>query len=90
MSLKEDEFGEACSTYAKDEKCIQHLVRIPGGETPLQRPWEDDIKVELKWRKTASRKVTLSVTLKENCTNLHEVYVCVNLRKNSDYFSERP
>jgi hypothetical protein len=50
MSLKEDEMGESCSTYTKDEKCIQHLVRIPGGETPLERPWGNDIKVELDVR----------------------------------------
>jgi hypothetical protein len=48
MYLKEDEMGEACSTYANDEKCIQYLVRIPVVETPLERPWKNYIKMELK------------------------------------------
>jgi hypothetical protein len=48
ISLKENEIGEACSTYARDEKFIQHLVRIPGRKAPIERPWENDIKVDLK------------------------------------------
>jgi len=28
----------ACSTYEKDEKCIQILVKKPEGERPLGRP----------------------------------------------------
>ena len=41
----------ACSTYGKEESCIQILVGKPQGRTSLGRPrrkWEDNIKMYLQ------------------------------------------
>jgi hypothetical protein len=43
--------GGTCSTYGKEEKCIQILVGNPEGRRPLERPkrrWKNKIKIDLK------------------------------------------
>jgi len=34
----EDEVGGACSTYGRDEKCIQHFIGKYKGKRTLERP----------------------------------------------------
>jgi hypothetical protein len=39
-----------CSTYGREEECIQSFVGKPEGKRPLVRPrtrWEDNIKMNL-------------------------------------------
>jgi hypothetical protein len=43
--------GRACSTYGREEECIQGLVRRPKGERPLEKPRrrrKNNINMDLK------------------------------------------
>jgi hypothetical protein len=49
--MQKNGMGRACSTYGKENKCIQGLVGKPEGKRPLGRPrrrWEDNIKKDIQ------------------------------------------
>jgi hypothetical protein len=49
--VKEDEDGEACSTYGEKVNAYMILVGKPEGKRPLgihRRRWEDNIKIDLR------------------------------------------
>jgi len=48
--IEKNEISGACSTYGRQEKCIQGFGGIPEGKRPLGRAklkWEDNIKMDL-------------------------------------------
>jgi hypothetical protein len=45
---KKNDIGRACSTYGREERCIQVLAAKPGVNRPVGRPrrrWEDSSKL---------------------------------------------
>jgi hypothetical protein len=56
--MKKNEMDGACSTYDREERCIQGLVGRPERKKPLERPTrrcEDDIKMDIQGMEWGAR-----------------------------------